>query len=90
MFSCFAFAGCSDQSGDKTVESTETDGSSLSTVTLTLWVPTDEDTTEEAILAGEEAINKITKAKFESAIELHATPSDKYDAAIEARITEIE
>ena len=90
VFSCFAFAGCSDQSGDKTVESTETDGSSLSTVTLTLWVPTDEDTTEEAILAVEEAINKITKAKFETAIELHAIPSDKYDAAIEARITEIE
>lgn len=90
VFSCFAFAGCNKKSGDTTVEGTTTDSASLSTVTLTLWVPTDKDTTEEALLAVEEAINKITKAKFETAIELHAIPSDEYDAAIDARIKEIE
>lgn len=90
VFSCFAFAGCSDQAGDKTVEGTTTDTASLTTVTLTLWLPTDEDTTEEAVLAVQEAINKITKAKFETAIELHAIPRDQYAAAIDARITEIE
>ena len=90
VFSCFAFAGCTKKSGDTTVEGTTTDSASLSTVTLTLWVPTDEDTTEEALLAVEEAINKITKAKFETAIELHAIPSDEYDAAVDARIKEIE
>ena len=90
VFSCFAFAGCTKESGDTTVEGTTTDSASLSTVTLTLWVPTDEDTTEEALLAVEEAINKITKAKFETAIELHAIPSDEYDAAVDARIKEIE
>lgn len=90
VFSCFAFAGCSKESGDTTVEGTTTDTASLSTVTLTLWLPTDEDTTEEAILAVQEAINKITKAQFETAIELHAIPRDQYDAAIDARIKEIE
>ena len=90
VFSCFAFAGCSKKSGDTTVEGTTTDTASLSTVTLTLWIPTDEDTTEEAILAVEEAINKITNAKFETAIELHAIPRDEYDAAVDARIKEIE
>lgn len=87
--SCFAFAGCSDEN-EGTIEGAATDETALTTVTLTLWIPTDEDTTEEAILAVQEAINKITKAKFETAIELHAVPSDEYEAAIEARFTEIE
>lgn len=90
VFSCFAFAGCSKGAGDKTVDGTTTDTASLTTVTLTLWLPTDEDTTEEAILAVQEAINKITKSSFETAIELHAIPRDEYAAAIDARITEIE
>ena len=90
VFSCFAFAGCSNGAGDKTVEGSDEDAASLTTVTLTLWLPTDEDTTEEAILAVQEAINKITKSKFETAIELHAIPRDEYAAAIDARITEIE
>lgn len=90
VFSCFAFAGCSKGAGDKTVDGTTTDTASLTTVTLTLWLPTDEDTTEEAILAVQEAINKITKSRFETAIELHAIPRDEYAAAIDARITEIE
>ena len=88
-FSCFAFIGCSDE-GDETVEGGTTDESALTTVTLTLWIPTNKNTTEEAILAVQEAINKITKAKFETAIELHAIPEDQYDAAVDARITEIE
>ena len=88
LVSCFAFAGCSDDK-DETVEGDAT-GTAATTATLTLWIPTDEDTTEEAILAVQEAINKITKPKFDTAIELHAIPSDEYEAAIEARITEIE
>ncbi len=87
--SCFAFVGCSSE-GDETVEGGTTDETALTTVTLTLWVPTNKDTTEEAILAVQEAINKITKAKFETAIELHAIPESKYDEAIDARLTEIE
>ena len=77
VFSCFAFAGCSKGAGDKTVDGTTTDTASLTTVTLTLWLPTDEDTTEEAVLAVQEAINKITKSRFETAIELHAIPRDE-------------
>ena len=87
--SCFAFAGCSDDD-EGTIEGTDTDETALTTVTLTLWIPTDEDTTEEAILAVQDAINKITKARFETAIELHAIPSDEYEAAVAARFTEIE
>ncbi len=88
LVSCFAFAGCSDDKDD-TVEGDGT-GTAATTATLTLWIPTDEDTTEEAILAVQEAINKITKPKFDTAIELHAIPSDEYEDAIDARLTEIE
>lgn len=87
--SCFAVAGCSEED-EETIEGTTTDETALTTVTLTLWIPTDEDTTEEAILAVQDAINKITKAKFETAIELHAIPSDEYEAAVEARFVEID
>ncbi|MBR2848169.1 MAG: hypothetical protein IKB87_01785 [Clostridia bacterium] len=90
VLSPVAFVGCSGDKGDETIAGTTTDESALTTVTLTLWVPTDKDTTEEAILAVQEALSKITKARFETAIELHAVPSDEYEAAIEARMTEIE
>lgn len=89
-FSCFAVVGCSSNSGDETVEGDTTDEAALTTATLTLWIPTDKNTTEEAILAVQDAMNKILKAKFETAIELHAIPSDQYEAAIDARLTEIE
>ena len=89
-FSCFAVVGCSSNSDDETVEGDTTDESALTTATLTLWIPTDKNTTEEAILAVQEAMNKILKAKFETAIELHAIPSDQYEAAVDARLTEIE
>ncbi|MGM9652816.1 MAG: hypothetical protein ACI3XP_04185 [Eubacteriales bacterium] len=89
-FSCFAAVGCSSKDGDETVEGGTTDEAALTTATLTLWIPTDKNTTEEAILAVQEAMNKILKAKYETAIELHAIPSDEYEAAIDARLTEIE
>lgn len=88
-FSCFAVVGCSSDE-DETVEGGTTDDTALTTTTLTLWIPTNKNTTEEAILAVQEAINKITKAKYETAIELHAIPYGEYDEAIDARLTEIE
>lgn len=88
-FSCFAVTGCSSDD-DETVDGSTTDDSALTTVTLTLWLPTEKGTTEEAILQVQDAINKITKAKYETAIEIHAIPYDEYDAAIDARLTEIE
>ncbi len=90
VVSCMVAAGCSANKNEEVVNGSTTDDSALTTVTLTLWIPTDKSTTEEAILAVQEAINKITKAKFETAIELHAIPSDEYEAAVNARITEIE
>jgi len=44
--SCFAFVGCSSDE-DETVEGGTTDETALTTVTLTLWIPTGKNTTEE-------------------------------------------
>ena len=87
--SCFAAFGCS-PAEDETVEGGTTEDTALGTVTLTLWIPTHEDTTEEAILAVQEALYKVTQARYETAIELHAVPYDEYEAAVDARLTAIE
>jgi len=89
VFASLAAAGCS-ASDDEMVEGGTTDESALTTVTLTLWLPTNRNTSEAAILAVQEELNKILNAKFETAIELHAIPYDEYDEAIDARLTEIE
>lgn len=89
LLACFAMAGCSTTTDDEDLD-TDLVSDAVTTATLTLWIPTDENTTEEALALVEEAINKITKAKLDTAIELHAIPSDEYEAAIADRITEIE
>lgn len=84
-------AGCSSKSGeDETVEaSADTEESSRISMTLTLWIPTSKDTTEEAILATQDAINALTQPKFNTAIELHAIPEKDYQEAIDERMAEI-
>ena len=84
-------AGCSSKSGeDETVEaSADTEESSRISMTLTLWIPTSENTTEEAVLAAQDYINSLTQAKFDTAIELHAIPEDEYQDAIDERMAEI-
>ena len=60
-----------------------------SPMTLTLWVPTDENTTAESISQVEAALNKITQAKYSTAIELHAVAYDKYEDQLNARMKSI-
>ena len=58
-------------------------------MTLTLWAPTSEKTTDAAIAAVQDAVNEITQGKFDTSIELHLIPQDEYQAAIDARMEEI-
>ncbi|MGN1082460.1 MAG: hypothetical protein ACI4SJ_02855, partial [Candidatus Avispirillum sp.] len=86
---CGMFAGCEDiESNTPADGSTGTDTSSFdrSSMTLTLWVPTSDDTTEEAIYAVEEAINAITQAEFDTAIKLYAIPTSQYDQTVKERL----
>ena len=59
-------------------------------MTLTLWLPTSEDTTDEAVEKVEAAINKITKKNYKTAIDITAVPDDKYDEAIKKKVLEVE
>lgn len=89
VVTCGMFAGCEDVESNTPADgSTGTDTSSddRSSMTLTLWVPTSDDTTEEAIYAVEEAINAITQAEFDTAIKLYAIPTSQYDQTVKERL----
>ncbi len=58
-------------------------------MTLSFWIPTDESTTAEAIEQVEAAINKLTVAKYQTAIEFHAIPSDEYEAKLEEHMAKV-
>ena len=91
MLSSGLLTGCSSKTNsDETVEATaDTEESSRISMTLTLWAPTSEKTTDEAIAAVQDAVNEITQGKFDTSIELHLIPQDEYQAAIDARMEEI-
>ncbi len=61
-----------------------------SAMTLTIWGVKEKGTTDEAIAAVEEAMSRITEAQFNTAIKLELYTEDKYDAAIEKRMDEIQ
>lgn len=89
VVTCGMFAGCEDATSNKPADgSTGTDTSigDRSSMTLTLWVPTSDDTTEEAIYAVEEAINAITQAEYDTAIKLYAVPTSEYDKTVKDRL----
>ena len=90
MLSNMLLTGCG-LFGDESEETLEADieESERVAMTLTMWLPTSENTTEEALTLVEEAINDITRAKYDTAIELHAVPQSEYQAAIDARMEEI-
>ncbi len=69
--------------------STETETTRLP-MTLSLWLPTDKSTTDEAIRRVEAEINKLTQSKYNTAIELHAIDSDQYQSVIDKKINDID
>ena len=91
-------SGCANSSGGSTGGTgtgTDTTGEGgavkdRSTMTLTLWVPTSPDTTEEAISQVEEAINGITQPLYDTAIKLYAIPEDEYDQTVKDQVHTIE
>ena len=85
------FASC-------TPKTTESDDSAAavdnSAKTITMWVVTNDETTDEAKEAVNEAFTKITKAKFKTNVVIQFCTEDEYyeklEAAIEANQYEIE
>lgn len=86
------FAGCSnkdDETVDPEAEVADTESSKRVPMTLSLWLPTDDSTTEEAKELVEEAINKITQAKYDTAIELHLIPRSEYKETIDKKLADV-
>ncbi|MBQ7312567.1 MAG: hypothetical protein IJW81_03185 [Clostridia bacterium] len=84
------FAGCSSSATEEDVEATaDTEESARVSMTLSLWAPTEDGTTEEAIEAVEAAMNRLTQAKYDTALELHLLPRDTYWDTVYAKLEEI-
>lgn len=85
-----SFTGCSKEATEEDVESTEaTEEAARISMTLSLWLPTSKNTTEEAIELAEAQINRLTQSKFDTAIELKAIPEDEYQATIDGELDRI-
>lgn len=85
-----SFAGCSSEASEEEVEATaDTEEAARISMTLSLWVPTSKNTTEEAIELAEAQINRLTQSKYDTAIELKAIPEDEYQETIDAELDRI-
>lgn len=82
--------GTNDKNTTETDDSTSAGETTRLPMTLSLWLPTDGSTTDEAIEAVEAEINRLTQAKYNTAIELHAIDSDDYQKMIDKKITDID
>ncbi len=90
MMALGAFTGCSSEATEEEVEATaDTEEAARVSMTLSLWLPTDKNTTEEAIELAEAQINRYTQAKFDTAIELKAIPEADYQATIDGELDRI-
>ena len=85
------FASCTPKT-EETAEGTESVDNSAKTITM--WVVTEDETTEEAQKLVNEAFTKITKAKFKTNVVIQFCTEDEYyeklEGAIEAAQYEIE
>ena len=84
------FAGCSKDEEDPGDETADTQDSKRVAMTLSLWLPTDPSTTDEAAEQVEAAVNKITQAKYDTAIELHLIPRDEYKETVDSKIADVQ
>lgn len=90
MMALGAFTGCSSEATEEEVEATaDTEEAARVSMTLSLWLPTDKNTTEEAIELAEAQINRYTQSKYDTAIELKAIPEDEYQATIDGELDRI-
>jgi len=85
------FASCSSKTQDPEDPSSTVDNSAK---TITMWVVTNDETTDEAKEAVNEAFSKITKAKFKTNVVIQFCTEDEYyeklEGAIKANQDEIE
>ncbi len=91
LFTAVLATGCAGEGDDSLTTETGDENSALvrSSMTLSLWVPTEEGTTDEALELVEEAINKITQSEYDTAIKLYGIPTDEYEEAVKKQMQDI-
>ena len=82
LFSVMILAGCGKKDEDSSMEDI-TDQSSSSATTLTMYVVTKDETTEEAESMVSDAINKLTKAQYKTQVNFIFMTEDEYYATME-------
>ena len=82
------FAGCASKAEEEDVAA-DTEESVRVSMTLTLTLPTKSGTTEEAAEQVEAAINRLTQAKYDTAIDLVLIPENEYQAYVDEKLDTI-
>lgn len=81
-------AACGKNTEEVDVESADTEATSRVATTLTLWLPS-EKVTPEAAEAVSAALNRLTQAKYDTALDVKFIPRDEYAAAVDGEINRI-
>ena len=84
-----SLVGCSSKAEEEDVATADTEQSVRVSMTLTLARPTKSGTTDEAAQKVEAAINRLTQAKFDTAIDLRLIPENEYQAYIDDTLSSI-
>ena len=82
MLLSVVLTGCSEKTDDEAIAETQ-DKAAKNTVTLSMYLMSDEPVSEEQADKMEEAINKITKSKFKTRLVLHYYTEEQYYTALE-------
>ena len=81
-------SACGQTNEEVDVEAADTEATSRVAMTLTLWLPT-ENCTAEAAEAVSAALNRLTQAKYDTALDIKFIPRNEYADAINGRLDEI-
>ena len=84
-----SLVGCSSKAEEEDVATADTEQSVRVSMTLTLTLPTKSGTTDEAAQKVEAAINRLTQAKYDTAIDLRLIPENEYQEYIDNTLTSI-
>ncbi|MGM9683456.1 MAG: hypothetical protein ACI3XQ_07645, partial [Eubacteriales bacterium] len=75
-------AGCSQKTSDEVIDDTNEEASK-STITLAMYLVSENEVSEEQATAIQDAVNKITKSKFKTRLMLYFFTEDQYYTALE-------
>ena len=89
LLSVALLASCGAQSDDEAQEQLAEDASK-SAITLTMYVVTEEETTEEAQQLVSEALNKLTKSEFKTQLKMIFLTEDEYYSTMDALLADNE